>query len=290
VTVVAQAVETSRPLVEARRHELTLHGPAGPVWLVADAARLEQVLANLLNNAAKYTEEGGRIGLEVALEDREVVIRVRDTGIGIPAEMLPRVFDLFVQADRSLDRSQGGLGIGLTLVKSLVELHGGRVEARSGGPGQGSEFTVRLPLGAENPEEAPAPAAERAGSNGRPLRVLVVDDNVDAAASLALLLEAYGHAVQTAHDGRAALALAADFVPQVVLLDIGLPGLDGYAVARQLRRQPGLEGAMLVALTGYGQEEDRRRSREAGLDRHLVKPVDPAELERLLAQGPAASS
>jgi two-component system CheB/CheR fusion protein len=211
-------------------------------------------------------------------------VRVRDTGVGIPAEMLPRVFDLFTQVDRSLDRSQGGLGIGLTLVRRLVEMHGGTVHAVSAGPGQGSEFIVRLPLlagapaGTGGPARAEPPPPPPAGR-----RVLVVDDNADAAQSLALLLELGGHDVRVVHDGLAALKTAEPFRPEVVFLDIGLPEMDGYEVARRLRKLPGTEKALLLALTGYGQEGDRRRSREAGFDRHLVKPVDPEVLRALLA-------
>jgi PAS domain S-box-containing protein len=283
-TVVRRAIETSRPMIEARGHALHVTLPDMQVQLRADATRLEQVIANLLHNAAKYTEEGGRIEVEAGSEAGEAVVRVRDTGIGIPVEMLPRIFDLFVQADRSLDRSQGGLGIGLTLVKRLVELHGGRIEGHSEGPGKGSEFVVRLPLAGmvQLPEPA-APVEKPQRVNGAPLRVLVVDDNVDAARSLTMLLQAYGHEVRATHSGAEAVRAAAEFFPRVVFLDIGLPGMDGHEVARHLRAQPGGDEVLLVALTGYGQEEDRRRSREAGCDRHLVKPVDPEELEQLLA-------
>jgi two-component system CheB/CheR fusion protein len=289
--VVGRAVETSRPLVDARRQQLTVALPDAPVYLEADPTRLAQVLANLLNNAAKYTPEGGRIWLAAERADGgEVVLRVRDTGVGIPAEMLPKVFDPFTQADRSLDRSQGGLGIGLTLVRSLVELHGGRVEAASEGLGRGSEFIVRLPALAGEPRPAAAPGREEGppdAAAGR--RVLVVDDNADAAECLAWVLRARGHEVCTAHDGVAALEAARGSRPEVVLLDIGLPRMDGYEVARRLRREPGLEKVLLVALTGYGHEDDRRRSRAAGFDHHLVKPADPAELTRLLAAGAAGT-
>jgi PAS domain S-box-containing protein len=281
--VVSRAVETSRPLIESRRHELAVKLPQEPVRVQVDTTRLEQIVANLLNNAAKYTEPGGRIWVTAERSGNEAIISVGDTGIGIPTEMLPRIFDMFVQVDRSLDRAQGGLGIGLTLVKSLVEMHGGNVHVRSAGTGQGSEFIVRLPLPRGSEVQAPLPAPAVATANGKSRRVLVVDDNVDAARSLSMLLQAFGHEVCTAHDGQAALETAASFHPQVVLLDIGLPKLDGYEVARRLRCQPGLEKALLVALTGYGQEGDRRRSEEAGMDWHLVKPVDPAELERILA-------
>jgi PAS domain S-box-containing protein len=279
--VVAQAVEASRPLMEARRHELRVHLPAEAVRVEADTTRLAQVVANLLTNAAKYTPEGGHIQLTVEAGPGEAVIRVRDNGMGMSAELLPHVFDLFTQGDRSLARSEGGLGIGLTLVKSLVEMHGGTVEAHSEGPGKGSEFVVRLP---PLPAGALKTAEEEKGRHApSPCRVLVVDDNKDAAESLALLVQVAGHEVRTAHDGPTALEVAKTFRPEVVFLDIGLPRMDGYEVARQLRRQPGLEKVVLAAVTGYGQEEDRRRTHEAGIDEHLVKPVDPTELEKVFA-------
>jgi two-component system CheB/CheR fusion protein len=289
--VVARAIETSRPLIEARRHELSVTLPTTSLWLLADPTRLAQVLANLLNNAAKYTAEGGRIWLSAEREAAGVTVRVRDTGMGMPADLVPRLFQPFIQADRALDRSQGGLGIGLTLVKTLVELHGGSVSACSAGPEQGSEFSVRLPIAeGEQPSAGNGPslslAQEAAGSSGVSRRVLVVDDNADAAHSLALLLQMEGHQVEVVHDGLQALVVAQAQGPEVVLLDIGLPQMDGYEVARRLRRQPGLERAVLVALTGYGQEEDRRRSQEAGFDEHLVKPVEPATLLAMLAHRP----
>jgi PAS domain S-box-containing protein len=282
-TVVARALETTRPLIDARRQELTIALPLEPLRLEGDLTRLAQVLGNLLHNAAKYTGEGGRIAVTAERHPSEVVVRVRDTGIGMTAEMLTRAFDLFAQADHSLDRSQGGLGIGLTLVRRLVELHGGRVDAFSAGPGKGSEFVVRLPAG---PSAAPAGTPEIPGPERPPSpcrRLLVVDDNADVADSLALLLRMAGHETRTAYDGPAALEAARDYRPEVVLLDIGMPGLDGYEVARRLRREPGLETVVLVALTGYGQEEDRRRCREARIDHHLVKPTDLDTLHALLA-------
>jgi signal transduction histidine kinase/DNA-binding response OmpR family regulator len=281
--VIERAVESTQPLLEERRHAVEVHVPREPVRVLADATRVEQVLANLLNNAAKYTEPGGRITLTAAAEGREAVIRVRDTGIGIDRDTLPRVFDLFMQAHSTLDRALGGLGIGLTLVRRLVELHGGTVEAHSAGLGQGSEFVVRLPL-LERPaaEDAPEPAG-RAPARARPRRVLVVDDNRDAAESVALMLRLDGHDVRVAHDGPAALEAAAAFRPDVVLLDIGLPRMSGHEVAARLLQQPHDGKRLLVAMTGYGQDEDRRRSREAGFDHHLVKPVDPQTLRDLLA-------
>jgi PAS domain S-box-containing protein len=282
--VVARAVETTRPLIEARRHALSVDVPPDAPRLQADPIRIAQVIANLLNNAAKYTDPGGRIALRAGREGGEAVVRVRDTGAGIPADVLPHVFDLFTQAERTLDRAQGGLGIGLTLVKSLVEQHGGRVEAFSGGPGHGSEFVVRLPLAAAavpvvksvSPQAAIAPTMRR---------VLVVDDNADAADTLAMVLGLRGYDVRVARDGPAALEAAREFLPQLVLLDIGLPGMDGYAVARALRSGPANGPLRLVALTGYGREEDRRRSAEAGFDDHVVKPIAPDELLQLLAAG-----
>ncbi|HXG08276.1 MAG TPA: MASE1 domain-containing protein [Gemmataceae bacterium] len=280
--VTARAVETCRALIDARGHELTVELPTEPVWLEADPARLEQVICNLLTNAARYTEPHGRISVVVRQEGPEAELRVRDTGIGIRPEMLLRVFDLFAQADRSPDQAPEGLGIGLTLVRRLVELHGGRVTAASAGPGQGSEFVVRLPVlpGAAAPVEGRiAPS-----SVGRRRRVLVVDDNVDAAESLAMLLRLEGHEVMVAHDGPAALAAAQVCRPEVVFLDIGLPqGMSGHEVALRLRELPGMEKAFLVAVTGFGQDEDRQRSHRAGFDLHLTKPVDPDELRRLLA-------
>jgi signal transduction histidine kinase/DNA-binding response OmpR family regulator len=282
---VARAVEAARPLIEARGHELSVSVPDGPLRLTADEDRLEQILSNLLNNAAKYTEPGGRIALEVAREGDDAVVRVRDTGIGIAPELLPRVFDLFTQADRSLDRSQGGLGIGLTLVRRLVEMHGGSVSVSSAGVGRGSEFVVRLPLAAG--DEAALPTDDGRvdePADERPKRVLVVDDNVDAARILSRLLTAGGHHVDVAHDGQAALEIARERPPDVVLLDIGLPGMDGYEVARRMRAMGDLDRTLLVALTGYGQEEDRRRSRESGFDQHLTKPVDPLAIKQLIAR------
>jgi signal transduction histidine kinase/DNA-binding response OmpR family regulator len=282
--VLVRAVETSRPLIDQRRHRLTVAAPPSRLRVEGDAVRLAQVVGNLLNNAAKYTEEGGQIWLSAAREGDEAVIRVRDTGIGIPGEMLASVFDLFTQVDRSLDRSQGGLGIGLTLVRQLVEMHGGSVAARSEGLGRGAEFEVRLP--ALPAEVVPEPAgAVPAGLPGRGpgRRVLVVDDNRDAAESLALLLDVAGHQSRVAHDGPSALAAADEYSPEVVLLDIGLPGMDGYEVCRRMRARPATRRALLVALTGYGQEEDQRRAREAGFDHHLIKPADLEVLAGLLA-------
>jgi CheY-like chemotaxis protein len=282
--VVGRAVEGSRPLIEARRHELVEALPPGPVWLEADPVRLAQVVGNLLNNAAKYTEDGGRITLSAVTEGGEAVLRVRDTGLGIAPEMLPRIFEMFTQADRSLERSQGGLGVGLTLVKRLVEMHGGSVEAESEGPGRGSEFVVRLPVIVPPPVQLPQRSNGGEGAAAAGLRILVVDDNRDAAESLSLLLRTRGHDVRTAHDGVAGLEAAASFRPDVALLDIGMPRLSGYDLARRIRGQAWGQGMVLIALTGWGQEEDRRRSAQAGFDHHLVKPVDPDALQELFAR------
>ncbi|MGC1275581.1 MAG: PAS domain S-box protein [Planctomycetaceae bacterium] len=281
--IVERAVETARPLIGQHRHELTVTVPQEPIWLSADAARLEQVVVNLLTNAAKYTEEGGRIGLTVEHEGDEAVLRVRDSGVGIAPELLPRIFDLFTQAERSLARSDGGLGIGLALVQRLVELHQGQVEAHSS-LGRGSEFVVRLPAVPTPAPSSPSTAVETAQPTESALRVLVVDDNVDAAETLAMLLKATKHDVRTAHDGPAALEAALDYRPDVVLLDIGLPGLDGFEVARRIRQEPTLKNVVLIAMTGYGLESDRQHSQEAGFDHHLVKPADFAELQKLFAE------
>jgi PAS domain S-box-containing protein len=280
--VVENAVATVRSLIEQRKHELTVSLPPQAVWLDADAARLEQVVVNLLTNAAKYTDPGGHIWVTVQQEGVEAVLRVRDTGVGIAPEVLPRIFDLFTQAERSLDRSQGGLGIGLALVQRLVDMHGGTVAASST-LGQGSEFVVRLPtVPAPQPQTSPPPT-EKAEPTRPALRVLVVDDNVDTVTTLALLVQESGHDVRTAYDGSAVLEAALDYRPNVVLLDIGLPGLNGFEVAKRLRQQPALQNAVLVALTGSGRESDRQRSREAGFDHHLVKPGDFGKVLEILA-------
>jgi signal transduction histidine kinase/ActR/RegA family two-component response regulator len=282
--VVRSALEAAGPFLQAQGHEWTVTLPPDPIGLEGDAARLAQVLANLLNNAAKYTERGGHIRLTAERRGNEAVVSVRDTGIGIAAEHLPHLFRMFSQVAPALERSQGGLGIGLSLVRGLVELHGGRVEARSGGPGRGSEFVVRLPVvDAPLPHGPQQPAEGPREDGGRKRRILVVDDNRDAADSLALMLQMMGHETRTAYDGVAAVEAAAKFRPEVVVLDIGLPKRNGYEAARQIRRQGWGEALVLIALTGWGQEEDKRRALEAGFDHHLTKPVDAADLERLLA-------
>ncbi len=282
--VVRSAVETSRPLIDASGHRLTLDLAPETMLLEADPVRLAQVLANLLNNAAKYTEDGGRIWLTAQREGAFAVVSVRDDGTGIDGDMLPSVFDLFAQGERSYGRSQGGLGIGLTLVRSLVDLHGGRVEAKSDGLGQGSEFVVRLPLAAGpagSLQSDPPPALPPSAVAQH--RILVVDDNHDAAESLGMLLRFLGADVRTARDGAEALDALETYAPSVVLLDIGLPGMDGYEVARRIRQRSSNDAVRVIALTGWGQRDDRRRSEEAGIDHHLVKPLDLAILERILA-------
>jgi CheY-like chemotaxis protein len=258
--------------------------PSEPIWVDGDAARLAQVVANLLNNAAKYTEEGGQIWLTAERTGNEAIIRVRDSGIGIPADLLPRVFDPFIQEERSPDRAHGGLGIGLALVRSLVELHGGRVEVSSAGRGQGSEFVLHLPVLRGTPPAVSDGIKTDVREKVPGRRILVVDDNVDSAESLGLLLRLYGHKVHTAYSGRSALEAAQLNRPEIVMLDIGMPGMDGLEVARRLRDDLGLKDVLLVAMTGYGQDEDRRRSQMAGFNSHLVKPIDLERLNTLLEQ------
>jgi CheY-like chemotaxis protein/two-component sensor histidine kinase len=283
--LIGRAIETAQPAIDAQRHELHVSLPRWPIVVHGDLIRLAQVISNLLVNAAKYTPKAGRIWLSAEREGEEAVIRVKDTGVGMASDLIPRVFNLFVQADRSPARSEGGLGIGLTLVKRLVEMHGGCVRASSPGPGQGSEFTVELPALPEG--RVKAKEDSHSEDSNRPAgprrRVLVVDDNVDAAESTAVLLRLAGHEVKTVYDGPAAIEAARDFQPQVALVDIGLPGMTGHEVARQLRSRPELAGLILAAVTGYGQDEDKRRSQEAGFEVHLTKPLDPNILEAFLA-------
>jgi len=280
-TIVQAALEASRPAIDEACHELKISAPSEPIYVDADVTRLGQVISNLLNNAAKYTERGGRIYLAVEPSDREVMIRVKDNGIGIPAHMLPHVFDMFTQVDRSLERSQGGLGIGLSIVKRLVEMHDGRVHARSDGPGMGSEFIVCLPR-ATSAMPRQGGDAEPACASGR-RKILVVDDNRDAATSLAMMLKLMGNDTRTAHDGLEALDVAAMYHPDLILLDIGMPRLNGYETAKRIRDQAWGQNIRLVALTGWGQDNDRRKSEEVGFDEHMVKPISPESLKKLLA-------
>jgi signal transduction histidine kinase/ActR/RegA family two-component response regulator len=279
--IIDSALETSRPLIEQMGHKLTVTLPAQPVVVNADLTRLAQVFVNLLNNSAKYMEQGGNIELSAVHQGSDVIVSVRDTGIGIPADELTRIFEMFSQVERSLEKRQGGLGIGLTLVKQLVGLHGGSIEARSEGPGLGAEFVVRLPVVIEaTVPESPEHTAAAAPTPAR--RILIVDDNRDAADSLASILQNLGHDTHTAYDGQTGLDRAVQVRPDVVLLDIGLPVLNGYEVCRRLREQPWSRPPIVIAVTGWGQDEDRRRSREAGFDRHLIKPVDVGALLKLL--------
>ena len=288
-TVIRTALETAGPLIDDSGHRLVVEGADQPIELIADPVRLAQVLSNLLNNAAKYTEPGGTIHLTTALDGDEVVVTVKDSGVGIAPEALPAVFDLFNQIDRTLERSQGGLGIGLTLVKRLVEMHGGRVEAHSDGPGQGASFTVRLPVisGGVSTAIPAARRVQRAGSGGR--RILIADDNRDAAESMALVLRMIGNDVRTVHDGKHAVEEAEAFAPDVVLLDIGMPLLNGYDAARRMREASWGQDLVLVALTGWGQDDDKKKALEAGFDFHFTKPLEPADLRRIVGMTRAAS-
>jgi PAS domain S-box-containing protein len=281
-TMLARAVEASQPLITARRHALQVLSAPAPLMVLGDTLRLAQVVTNLLNNAAKYTPEGGYIWLSLERQSGHALIRVRDNGMGIRADVLPRIFELFMQADRGLARSEGGLGIGLTLVDRLVDLHGGSVEAYSAGPGLGSEFIVRLPLISATLSSATTPEGEPQTPPPPRRRVLVVDDHYYSALSMSMLIEALGHDARSASNGPDAIGSALEYQPDLVLLDIGLPGMSGYEVARRLRSLDALKGMRIAAMTGYGQEEDRRRSLDAGFDQHLVKPVELSDLDRLL--------
>lgn len=285
-TVIAHSVETAQPLIDTHGHELSVTLPPQPIVLYADPVRLTQVISNVLTNAAKYTPREGRIWLTASLENHHAVVRVRDNGIGIAQEMLAKIFDVFVQVDHAVTRSEGGLGIGLTLVRNLVELHGGNVEAHSEGHGRGTEIVIRLPLpnGSSAPAD-PASKPEAAPSNGVRVRrsVLVVDDNVDAAESLAMLLKVSGNDVRVCRNGADALKIMQERTIDIVLLDLGMPIMDGCEVARRLRQNRDFQQVLLVALTGWGKDEDRRRSKEAGFDVHLVKPVDMETLQKVFA-------
>jgi signal transduction histidine kinase/ActR/RegA family two-component response regulator len=282
--VVRSALETVATLMEARKLALQVELPDAPVHIDADATRLSQVFSNLLNNAAKYTEPGGRISFAASVQGDEVVVRVSDTGIGIPQEMLGRIFDMFTQVDHSLERSQSGLGVGLTLARRLVELHGGTLEASSEGPGRGSAFVARLPIAsAATPK---SPDEYRNGDTAAPrYRILLADDNVDFARNLADLLRATGHTVRVTHDGDQALEAAAQFQPEFAFLDIGLPKMNGYDLARRLREQPSIKDCVLVAVTGWGQAKDRELAAQAGFDHHLVKPVKFEQIQRIVTSG-----
>ncbi|HXF15469.1 MAG TPA: MASE1 domain-containing protein [Burkholderiales bacterium] len=276
--IVLRAVEASRPLIAAHGHAVESHLPDEQLLVDVDATRISQVVLNLINNAVKYTPAGGSIAISVSRESGYALLKVRDSGIGIGPELIPKVFDLFMQGDRALDRSEGGLGIGLTIARRIVEMHGGSIDVSSGGPGNGSEFSVRIPLAQASASAVPV-ASRDSGAAPRAVRrrLLIVDDHRENADTLATLLASLGHEVFTAYDGRKAIELAQQLHPDAVLLDIGLPGMNGYEVARALRNSQGMR-MFLIAVSGYGQDEDRRRSREAGFNYHLVKPVDPARL------------
>jgi len=284
-SVIENAVETARPLIDARGHTLTVSLPETPVMLDADLTRLAQVFWNLLSNSAKYTDPGGHIDLTARLVDGEIELSVKDDGIGIPPDAFPGLFTLFSQVHRSRDQTQGGLGIGLALVKGLVEMHGGHVRARSAGPGCGSEFIVSLPV-AQNDGVARLQLPDPSDGVARSVRVLVVDDNRDAAASLAMMLSIEGHDTRTAHDGLDALELAEAFRPDVILLDLGLPKLNGFDACKRIRESPWGKSTFIIAVTGWGQEDNMQRCRDAGFDHHLLKPIDPTGISQLLARWP----
>jgi two-component system, sensor histidine kinase len=285
--VLETGLEGGRTVEGGPRHDLVMKLPSAPVWINGDSARLIQVFGNLINNAIKYTPQGGRIAISLTREGEDAVVRIVDEGVGIPAEMLHEVFEMFAQVDRNLDRSSGGLGIGLSLVRRLVDLHGGVVSAESGGVGQGSTFTVRLPaLAADGSDRGEAPAAASQASR-RALKVLVVDDNRDVADALAALLEEGGHEIRIAYDGPAGLRTAAELAPDVVFCDVGMPGMNGREVARRLRSAPDVRSPLLVAVTGWGTEEDKRLCEEAGFDFHCTKPVSAEQLESVLALVPS---
>jgi CheY-like chemotaxis protein len=279
-SVVQRAIEASQPSCDELGHTLAIDVAEGEIWVDADATRLEQVLVNLLSNACKFTHPPGHISLSVAKAENEAVIRVRDSGIGIAPELLTRVFDLFAQADRSLDRSRGGLGIGLTVAQRIVAMHDGRIDAYSEGVGKGAEFVIRLPTIDSQRASAGTGATER--TRRSICRVLLIEDNADAADSMRLLLEVLGHQVRVTANGEDALEAARTLPPQLMLVDIGLPGIDGYEVARRVRRDPSLREVTLVALTGYGREEDKSAALAAGFDDHLVKPVEIEKLEAVV--------
>ncbi len=285
--VLQSAIDTTQPLIDAAAHVLTLDAPSAPIWVDADFTRLAQAFANLLNNAVKYTPRSGRIDVVLAASATRATVVVRDTGVGMSPEALPRIFDMFMQSAESLDRSRGGLGIGLTLARRLIELHGGAIEGESEGPGFGSTFTVELPVMAAATTPAPAPNSRRRGRGRR--RILIAEDIPDAAETLRMMLDLMGHQVMVAADGIQAIALAKAFRPEIALLDIGMPRMDGCDAARAIRKELG-QSVLLVAVTGWGQEEDQRRAREAGFDHHLTKPAEPSVLEALISSLPAGAT
>jgi CheY-like chemotaxis protein len=280
-SIIHQAAESSRPLAEAGRHKLVVNLPADKMWIQGDPVRLAQVFSNLLNNACKFTEPGGEVTITATHDDDQVVVTVSDTGIGLAPNQLVSIFDMFSQVDQSLERTRSGLGIGLTLVKRLVELHDGTIVAYSAGLGQGSTFTVRLPALQDGAPEAPPITTPNSIISSK--RILVTDDNKDAADSVATLLRMSGHEVETAYDGLEARQKAEVYKPDIMLLDIGLPGMNGYDVCRSIRQKPWGQAIRIVAVTGWGQDQDRRNAREAGFDDHLVKPVDPKSLRETIA-------
>jgi two-component system, sensor histidine kinase len=281
--VVEAALESSQPAILAGQHTLHLDLPQTPVWVRGDPSRLEQVICNLVNNACKYTSKGGKIAVKLAQLSDRATLQVIDNGLGIPQDMLPFVFDMFTQVDRNLDRAQGGLGIGLSLVRRLMELHGGEVHAESPGPNQGSTFTLSLPLVDAGASIASEQVANETRAAGRPLRVLVVDDNRDAADALSMLLASQGHETRIAYGGASALEIAEEFQPETVFCDLGMPGVDGFDVATRLRNDQERAAPLLVALTGWGTDEDKRKTREGGFDFHVTKPITFEDVDRILS-------
>jgi CheY-like chemotaxis protein len=284
VSKIRYALDNCKTPIDEAGHDVIVSVPDEPVMVHGDRVRVQQIFENLILNACRYTEPGGRIEVSLTTERQYAIFQIRDTGVGITPEMMPRLFDMFAQADASTDRTRHGLGIGLALVRNLVRLHHGTISVASEGAGKGSEFTVRLPLSQSDADAEQNDVNEKRETPMDGLRILVVDDNTDAAESLRMLLSVFGHQVEIAHDGQRALATAQTQKPQLVFLDIGLPGMDGYEVARRLRSDAGLADSKLIALSGYGTEADQKRSREAGFNRHLVKPVDPGELPAIIAQ------
>ncbi|HTV76865.1 MAG TPA: response regulator [Steroidobacteraceae bacterium] len=284
--LIQRAIESNRAMLESRQQHLKLDLPSDPVWLYVDSRRIVQVFASIINNSSKFSDPGSDINIHAAREQQQLVVTISDEGVGISEDILPQVFDMFTRNGHCSRSSQGGLGVGMTLAKRLVELHGGRIGAHSAGPGQGSSFVVRLNMLNVPPLRAVPLVAEPVVANAGRMkaRVLIVDDNRDGAQGLALMLDMEGHEVRTAADGLEALEIAEEFQPHVVLLDIGMPGIDGYETARRLRMRPWAQSTLLCAQTGWGQEDDKRRARTAGFDRHLVKPIDPEEISRIVSE------